>query len=390
MTQIPETIKPQKKLLSIDGGGLRGLLALRILAKVEVILREQSGNPELVLSDYFDYIGGTSTGGILAAALAIGMSVEKIERFYVEEAPAMFTPTRNPFKQWLYARYDSAPLQDRLMEIFGADTQLGSENVRTLLMLVMLNAATSSPWPVSNNPLAKYNDPIYGDENNLALPLWKLVRASAAAPYFFEPEEILVGKNRFLFYDGALTSLNNPAFKLFQMATLPAYRLEWPTGADRMLLVSVGTGLLPKEIGHLGLLDKQVGSVMLNAMQSLMFAGTAEVDMQCRSFGRVLAGDPIDSEVGDFIGERPASGNPLFSYLRYNALLTDKGLSALGCQALLEKTAFRLDDLEALGPCAQVGNAVADQFVRPEHFASFPPIAPKFGLSTSDGQKSTR
>ena len=374
MRQPPEPKHRQRKLLAIDGGGLRGLLALRILAKIENILREQSGNPKLVLSDYFDYIGGTSTGGILAAALAIGMSVDKIEQFYVEQAPAMFTPTRNPFKHWLYARYDSAPLQNRLMDIFGADTNLGSEKIRTLLLLVMLNAATSSPWPVSNNRYAKYNDPIYGEENNLALPLWKLVRASAAAPYFFEPEEIQVGQNRFLFYDGALTSLNNPAFKLFQMATLPAYRLEWPTGADRMLLVSVGTGLLPKEIGQLGLLDKQVGSVMLNAMQSLMFAGTAEVDMQCRSLGRVLAGDPIDSEVGDFVGARPAGGAALFSYIRYNALLTEKGLSALGCSALLKKTGFRLDDLEALDPCAKVGDAVASLFVRSEHFSDFPPV----------------
>lgn len=156
-----------------------------------------------------------------------------------------------------------------------------------------------------------------------------------------------------------------------------------------MLLLSVGTGLLPREIGHLGLLDKQVGSVMLNAMQSLMFAGTAEVDMQCRSLGRVLAGDPIDSEVGDFIGEQPAGGNPLFSYIRYNALLTEKGLSTLGCCELLEKTAFRLDDLEALGPCAQVGDAVASQFVKPEHFADFPPSASALGRPTCDGQKPT-
>ena len=77
MRQPPEPKHRQRKLLAIDGGGLRGLLALRILAKIENILREQSGNPKLVLSDYFDYIGGTSTGGILAAALAIGMSVRQ-------------------------------------------------------------------------------------------------------------------------------------------------------------------------------------------------------------------------------------------------------------------------------------------------------------------------
>ena len=241
MTNHPENV-PQRKLLAIDGGGIRGLLALRILAKIESILRQKSGDPALVLADYFDYIGGTSTGAIIAATLAIGMSTSEIERFYMAEAGSMFTPTRNPFKKLLYARYDSIPLQKKLKEVFGEETTLGSPRLKSLLLLVMLNATTSSPWPISSNPNAKFNDPCYGKENNLSLPLWQLVRASAAAPYFFEPEEIRVGEKRFLFYDGGLTSLNNPAFKLFQMATLPEYRLEWPTGADKLLLVSVGTG----------------------------------------------------------------------------------------------------------------------------------------------------
>ena len=364
----------QKKLLTIDGGGLRGMIALRVLARIESILREQANNPGLVLADYFDYIGGTSTGGIIAAALAIGMSIEDLENFYRDEAPHLFAPSRNPIKHLLYARYDSSPLEARLQSVFGADTTLGSGRLRTLLLLVMLNAGTNSPWPISSNPRAKYNDPAFGGENNLNLPLWQLVRGNAAAPYFFEPEEIQVGKNRFLFYDGALTSLNNPAFKMFQMATLPCYRLQWPTGADRLLLVSVGTGMLPKEISQLKLFDKQLGTTMINAMQSLMCAGTAEVDMQCRSLGRVLAGDPIDSEVGDFVGETPAGGTALFSYLRYNALLTEKGLSPLGCADLMSETTFRLDDLAAIKPCVRVGDAIAKHHVKPEHFVGFPVV----------------
>lgn len=364
-------MREQRKLLAIDGGGIRGILALRVLKRIEAILREQSGNPDLVLADYFDYIGGTSTGGIIAAALSIGMSVAELESFYLREASAMFSLTANPVKRLLYARYDASPLQKRLQDVFGKDTTLGSSKLKTLLMLVMLNARTNSPWPVSSNPKAKYNDAAYGVENNLNFPLWQLVRASAAAPYFFEPVEIAVGSQNYLFYDGALSSLNNPAFKLFQMATLPSYRLEWPTGADKMLLVSVGTGLLPKEIGKQRILDKQVATTMLVAMQSLMFAGTAEVDMQCRSFGKVLAGDPIDSEVGDFIGDSPIGGEPLFTYLRYNALLTEKGLSSLGC-AHLANNGFRLDDIAAIEPSAEVGDAIARLKVSPEHFAGFP------------------
>ena len=77
----------QKKLLALDGGGIRGMIALRVLARIESILRQQSGNPDLVLSDYFDYVGGTSTGAIIAAALAIGMSVAELEEFYRHQAP---------------------------------------------------------------------------------------------------------------------------------------------------------------------------------------------------------------------------------------------------------------------------------------------------------------
>ena len=205
----------QKKLLSIDGGGIRGMIALRVLHKIEALLRQQRGQPNLVLADYFDYIGGTSTGGIVAAALSIGMSVDQIEAFYRAEAPSLFSPVRNPMRRMLFARYEAARIADKLKQVFGADTTLGSARIKTLLMLVMLNASTSSPWPVSNNPAAMYNDAALGLDSNLNLPLWQLVRASTAAPYFFDPEEILVGPNRYLFYDGGLTSLNNPAYKLF-------------------------------------------------------------------------------------------------------------------------------------------------------------------------------
>ncbi|SAL73287.1 patatin [Caballeronia udeis] len=376
-----DTLK-QRKLLAIDGGGVRGLLAVRILARIEALLRERSGRPGLVLADYFDYVAGTSAGAILATGIALGMSVQQLDALFVRDAGAMFAPTDNLVKRLLFARYDASALRDYLQKIFSADTTLGSTRLRTLLMLVMLNARTNSPWPVSSNPRAKYNGAQYGADSNLNLPLWQLVRASTAAPYFFEPERIRVGSQDHLFYDGAISSLNNPAFKLFQMATLPSYRLEWPTGADRMLLVSVGTGLLPKEIMKQTLAGTQVAATVLGAMQSLMFAGTTEVDMQCRAFARVLAGDEIDSEVGDFSGHTPIGGTPLFSYMRYNALLTPTGLEAIGCAHLAHNT-FRLDDIHAMTACSEIGDAVGRLQVKPEHFADFPPDAGSGGARDS-------
>ena len=75
----------------------------------------------------------------------------------------------------------------------GAETKLGSDQLQTLLMIVLRNATTDSPWPVSNNPYAKYNDPTRPD-CNLELPLWQLVRASTAAPTYFPPEVVRIGR----------------------------------------------------------------------------------------------------------------------------------------------------------------------------------------------------
>ena len=56
-----------RKLLALDGGGIRGVLSLEILRKLESVLRTASGRADYRLADYFDYISGTSTGGIIAS-----------------------------------------------------------------------------------------------------------------------------------------------------------------------------------------------------------------------------------------------------------------------------------------------------------------------------------
>ena len=71
-----------------------------------------------------------------------------------------------------------------LRDVIGEDTTLGSEKLHTFLMMVLRNATTDSPWPLTNNPRAKYNDPTRPG-CNLSLPLWQLVRASTAAPTYF-------------------------------------------------------------------------------------------------------------------------------------------------------------------------------------------------------------
>src|SRR6516162_2960175 len=235
-----------KKLLAIDGGGIRGVLALEVLQKIEDLLKTKSGNPDFRLADYFDYIAGTSTGGIIAAGLSIGMSVGEILAFYQEAGGQMFVKA-NLLRRLRY-KFEDEPLAAKLRDVFAPDTTLGSEKLRTLLLLVMRNATTDSPWPISNNPYAKYNDSAHPD-CNLKFPLWQLVRASTAAPTYFPPEVIPCGDKPFIFVDGGVTMYNNPAFQMFLMATVDRYWIKappdisrWQTGVDDMLVISIGTG----------------------------------------------------------------------------------------------------------------------------------------------------
>jgi patatin-like phospholipase/acyl hydrolase len=62
-----------KRILALDGGGIRGVLTLEYLEAIEALLRQRRNDPDLLLSDYFDLIGGTSTGSIIAAGLACGV-----------------------------------------------------------------------------------------------------------------------------------------------------------------------------------------------------------------------------------------------------------------------------------------------------------------------------
>jgi len=297
------------KLLALDGGGIRGMITLEFLAEIEDVLRRRTGNrPDFVLADYFDYVAGTSTGAIIAACIALGMSVETITRFYQDNGKSMFDKA-GLLRRFRY-KYEDEKLGAKLREVIrtqtgaspgDAEPTLGNDKLRTLLMMVMRNASTDSPWPVSNNPRAKYNAADRKD-SNLELPLWELIRASTAAPVYFPPEVVKIGDKEFIFVDGGLTMYNNPAFILFLMATVAPYNLRWPAGENRLLVVSVGTGSNPKANENL---DPDEMNLLFNAASvpsALMYAALNEQDMLCRVFGRCRAGAGLDREIGGLCG----------------------------------------------------------------------------------------
>lgn len=357
-----------KKLLAIDGGGIRGVLALEILAEVEAQLRQELCRDDtFVLADYFDYIAGTSTGAIIAAGLSCRMPVARLREFYSTHAKPMFDHAF--ITQWYKQRYSSERLQELLQETFG-DITLGDDRLDTLLMMVLRNATTDSPWPLSNNPAGMFNA-ADREDSNLHLPLWQLVRASTAAPVYFPPEKIQVGQRDFVFVDGGLTMYNNPAFHLFLMATLGVYRLGWPTGEDKLMLVSVGTGTAPKAVDTLRPDDMNLLFNATSVPAALMSAALHQQDLLCRVFGRCRHGAILDDEVGDLTVDRDGLPGPrLFSYVRYNAELTRAGLDALGLYDIEPESVQKIDSVDHIGDLQRIGRRAARE-VRSSHFEGF-------------------
>lgn len=355
-----------KKILALDGGGIRGIMTVEVLAGIEETLRKQlNRGSDFVLADYFDFFAGTSTGAIIAACLSLGMSTSHIRDFYVASGREMFDKAFL-LKRFRY-KYEDEKLAGKLQEVFGKDTTLGSDRLKTLLMMVMRNATTDSPWPVCNNPDAKYNrfDRV---DCNLNIPLWQLVRASTAAPVYFPPEVVRVGSHEFIFVDGGITTYNNPAFQAFLMATVEPYNLGWATGEEKLLIVSVGTGTSPKANADLAPDEMNLLYNAGSLPSALMYAALNEQDFLCRTFGTCLAGDPLDREVGDMIGKSGPVAPKLFTYLRYNAEMTREGLDNLGLPHIEPENVQKLDSVEHIGALQEVGRAVVATKMKPEHF----------------------
>jgi uncharacterized protein len=388
MTIADRISKPgQKKLLALDGGGIRGALTIEILADIEAKLRAQriadglmQASDKFVLADYFDYIAGTSTGAIIASCLSWGMSTDEIRSFYETNGETMFDSAS--IQQKLTANiYSDQKLAEKLQEVFrqddGSPATLGTAKLHTLLMMVMRNASTDSPWWVCNNPAAKYNRPerraAPKQDCNLDIPLWQLIRASTAAPVFFPPERVQFGNRDFEFVDGGVTPHNNPAFQLFIMATSEPYQLKWPTGEDKMLLVSIGTGASPDtDVSFFTkLLGKNYVYQATHIPNHLMYGALNEQDMLCRVFGKCLSGAKLDNEVEDLIGKTGPAKPKLFTYMRYNAELTQKGLSDLGLGHIDPENVRKLDSVENIKDLQAVGKAVAERCVNIQHFAGF-------------------
>ena len=209
-----------KRILSLDGGGVRGAISVAFLERIEEIFAEyeyedwlqtqagKSASPSereekrkhfaatVQLCNHFDLIGGTSTGALIAGALALGFRTDEIKKFYTERAKDIF---RRPI--WripgLQAKFDARGLQQEIDRVVKERT-LDSPDLLTGLCVVTKRMDTGSPWILANNPRAPYWETKRRDKNNAGhignrdYKLKTLVRASTAAPHFFDPEIVRI------------------------------------------------------------------------------------------------------------------------------------------------------------------------------------------------------
>lgn len=158
------------QILALDGGGIKGLYSAAVLAKIEEDLRVN-------VTDHFDLIVGTSTGGIIALGLGIGFRPREIVHFYVSQGPTIF-PRRAWYKKLgcLWSRkYPQEPLKKELQDCFG-DKRLADSSKRLVI----------PSYNLDKDEVYLFKTPHHSRlTRDWKEPLWKVALATSAAPTFF-------------------------------------------------------------------------------------------------------------------------------------------------------------------------------------------------------------
>ncbi len=314
--------KPTSKLrmLSIDGGGIRGIIPARILVHIEQEIQSITKNKEAKIGEYFDMISGTSTGGILAClyltpaeagTTKAKYSAQQALDLYVKNGSKIFA--RNfwnrvkNYKIW-NEQYPADNLQKLLDQYFG-DTLL-SQLIRPCLI---------TSYDLHNRRAAFFNSTDartrYGDVKDFKVS--SITRATSAAPTYFEPAQIKsLGGSRFNLIDGGVF-VNNPALCAYSEARSTEFskdrfmrnqfKLEKPDNptAKDMYHVSIGTGSESRKIefdevenaGLIGWLPKLI---------DIMMSGNSEtVDYHLQKIYDTLDGP----DKNDYVRLEPSRGD---------------------------------------------------------------------------------
>ncbi|MBR6619770.1 MAG: patatin-like phospholipase family protein [Clostridia bacterium] len=218
-----------KKILSIDGGGIKGIFAASFLAQIEQ-------KNHIKICDYFDLIAGTSTGGIIAAGLACGVPAQRILEIYIKKGEKIF-PQQKRFAVFK-TKYDSKTLESELVEIF---KDIFIRDCLTRLVIPAFN--------ISENRTRVFKTPhapdLYYDKN---VKLVDCILATTAAPLYFKPHAMNGG----VFIDGGVGANNPSLIALVEGIS----RLNWSLKDIAMLSIA-GTSELGPNNGKesMGLID---------------------------------------------------------------------------------------------------------------------------------------
>lgn len=320
-----------KRILALDGGGVKGILTLGMMKALESELRRRSNNPNFVLSDYYDLIGGTSTGAIISAGLALGMSVDALIDMYLDLGPKVFGKQVGDgglFK----SKFDPKALRAALEPVLGRKT-LGSPDIRTGLALHAKRIDTGSAWVLANNPKGKFFDPENPDDGVVANKRYRLidlVQASAAAPTFFDEIVIPIAYDehervtqRAYFVDGAVSGNNNPSMSLLLLALLPGYGFSWKSGAQNLMMTSFGTGVRRPEIDGESFSGQPPGLRGVHSLKSMIYDTQVQGITLLQALSEPQMPWRINGEIGDMGGQR-ITPEPLLDFQRIDVRLDRK------------------------------------------------------------------
>jgi len=398
----------RKRILSLDGGGVRGAITVAFLEAIENELTRRLG-PQARLCDCFDLIGGTSTGAIIAGALALGYRASELKKFYLDLTPYVFERRRWRVP-YLQAKFDARVLRRRIEEVVG-ERDLATRDLLTGFCIFTKRMDTGSAWVLANNPRAPYWDDGPDYLGNKSYKLANLVRASTAAPRYFDPEILRIlpdpserspailpvgndaaaatstrpylepaaarrkaekynSKTHGIFVDGGVSPHGNPALGLFHMTQFARFGLRWPTGPDKLTIVSVGTGSHRPRLSFEKLMVARFLRLGLQALMSMMHDAQQSVLAQMLWMGETPTPWTINSEVGDLHDDAPPGGK-MFRFLRYDVRLETEWLARRQGIKLGPREVERIrqmDDPGIVPAIYEIAQTAAKRQVRADHW----------------------
>lgn len=294
------------RILSIDGGGIRGIIPGQILVSLEEKLKAASNNPDARIADYFDLIAGTSTGGILTCLyLCPSEKNKKRPRFSAKEAVDLYLERGDDIfdiSLWHKVRsgggitdekYDEAELEEALNDF------LGEAKVKDLLKPSLI-----SSYDIKNRKAHFFKSHRAKTDPNYNFLVRDAARATSAAPTYFEVARVKSdANNSFPLIDGGVY-VNNPALCAYAEARTQKFDSfrDKPKAAEMMIL-SIGTGNVDKPYYYQK--AKDWGALQwIVPLIDIMMSGVAEtVDYQLKQiFDAVEKPDQylrLSPELGD-------------------------------------------------------------------------------------------